>query len=137
MKKNKKLTGRELDVMRVLWSTDEPLIATDIHEEIEDDKLSVFTVQNSLKSLMEKGYIEIASFTIVNKSNTRKYSATISADEYAVFQYKSHFPKQGKDITLSDLMLSLLKVEKNQVNEIELREIKKMIEKEWKELKDK
>lgn len=134
---NHTLTKRELEIMQVLWGEQEPLIATEILSKINDDALSIFTVQNTLKTLRIEGFIGIASFTIVNKSNTRKYSATISDDEYAVMQFKHHFPKKGKDTSLLDLMLSLLKVERNNANKKDFEEITNVIREEMKKLEDK
>jgi len=134
----KKLTGRELDIMQVIWSENRPIIATDILSKINDDKISIFTVQNNLKSLVRNGFIKINSFTIVNKSNTREYVATISADEYAVECFKSNFPRyKKKEPTLSELMLSLLKVESDNSNDEELEKIEKLIDEERKKLKGK
>jgi predicted transcriptional regulator len=131
---NHTLSKRELEIMQVLWNEKEPLIATKILSKINDDRLSIFTVQNTLKTLMDEGFIGIASFTIVNKSNTRKYAAIISDDEYAVSQFKNHFPKKGNGASLSELMLSLLKVERKNTNKKDLEEITNIIKEEIKKI---
>ncbi|OCN04290.1 hypothetical protein A4S06_11600 [Erysipelotrichaceae bacterium MTC7] len=124
----KRLTGRELDIMKVLWSEDDSLTATEILSRIDDEKISIFTVQNTLKTLLNKEYIEISSITIVNKTNARKYSPLVSADEYAVDQFKSLFPKSKKDNPIYEMTLALVKSESNQSEEEMLNEIEKMIQ---------
>lgn len=46
------LTGRQLDVMQILWASEKPLIASEILK--RNETLNIHTVQSVLKSLVEK-----------------------------------------------------------------------------------
>jgi len=124
----KKLTGRELDVMRILWAENESLTAKEILSKFNDDKISIFTIQNALKSLHRNSFIEIASIQVINKANTRKYAPLIFADDYAVDQFKNLFPKNKKKSSIYEMTFALVKSEGKNSEEDALNEIERMIQ---------
>lgn len=123
-KKPFKLTNKELQVMRILWDSSEPLTATEIYEKSSSD-LSIYTVQNAIKVLLPKEAIKIDSYTTVYKSNARRYKAAISESDYAYMQVKSVFG-QNSNTKPTQLMETL--VSEFNVNDISgIEEIEKML----------
>ncbi|MDR1687538.1 MAG: BlaI/MecI/CopY family transcriptional regulator [Clostridiales bacterium] len=117
-----KLTNRELEVMRVFWNSDTPKTATDIESELiangfTDKKNNIFTVQNMLKSLLNKGAIEVASYKRVQKTTAREYIAHISDEEYAIMYVNHHFPSKNKTLT-SNIVASFLDYDENEEDTI-------------------
>ena len=56
-KNNFKLTEREMDILNILWSSDKPLIASDIAK--TGNSLSINTVQAVLRNLLSKKLVEV------------------------------------------------------------------------------
>ena len=117
-KKWVKLTNRELDIMRILWGTDKPLTATEIFNLMDDKNVSIFSIQNAIKSLFLKKVIDVSSYTKVYKTNAREYRPTLSANDYAVMQF-SHYFDPNKKTPLPYLVSTLLKFE-NTENELKV-----------------
>ena len=115
-----KLTNRELEVMQILWKSDRCLTATEISELTGDKNFSIFSVQNTIKSLLSKKVIEVASYTKVYKTNAREYRPLLSANDFAMMQFKHYFDP-NKKAPLSHLVSTLLKVE-NTENELKIIE---------------
>lgn len=130
MEEKIKLSGRELDVMNVLWEADRSLIAKDIIE--LNPLLSINTVQSVLKALLKKNYIKIAGIVYSGTVLTRSYMPVLSVDEYMINLMTKGMNKQ---VSTVGIMAALLKKEKNEEQTIEklekmLEEYKKNIKKE-------
>lgn len=82
-----KLNPREEDVMSVLWKENASLTASGIAN--IDPTLSINTIQNVLKKLVNKGYIEVADIVYSGTVLTRSYRNLISAEEYVGSQIRS------------------------------------------------
>ena len=54
----KRLTNKQLEVMEVLWDSDEPLKASDIVE--RNNNININTAQAALKTLLKLNYIKVA-----------------------------------------------------------------------------
>lgn len=102
-----KLSGRELDVMNVLWEAKEPIIAKDIAN--YNSLLSINTVQPVLKSLLKKEYIKVAEIIYSGKALTRSYAAVLTADEYMLHQISNGV--NSKQITTEGIVAALFKME--------------------------
>lgn len=81
------LSGREKDIMSVLWCIGKPLTASDIAE--NGGSISINTVQAALRSLLKKGYIDIYGITYSGTVLAREYKPIISAEQYAAEQLQS------------------------------------------------
>lgn len=79
-----KISGREEDIMSVLWRTGEALTASGIAE--KGGGLSINTVQSVVRSLMKKEYIDVADIVYSGTVLTRSYKPIISAEQYAAEQ---------------------------------------------------
>ena len=75
-----KLTRKELDILYVLWSTDEALSATRITEQAPD--LNKNTVNALLRKLLRNGLIRVDDIGYSGTVLTRKYKAVLSHEEY-------------------------------------------------------
>lgn len=82
-----KISEREKDIMYVLWHTEESLTASLIAE--KGNGLSINTVQAAVRSLMKKGYIEIADIVYSGTVLTRSYRPIVSAEQYAAYQLQT------------------------------------------------
>lgn len=135
-KKYTKLTRRELEVMQVLWKANKALTATEIFDLLADGGLSIFSIQNTLKSLFSKKMIEVSSYTKVYKTNAREYKPSLNADDYAVMQFTHYFSSNGTP-NLPNLVATLLKYEDEKSEESIIRELEKLIQTRKAELKKK
>ena len=120
-----RLTNKELEIMRILWNTTEPMTAGEIFGK-SPDGVSIYTVQNSIKGLLPKGAIAIDSYTQVFKSNARRYKAALSESDYAYMQVKN-FYKQVDSSKPTQLMATLISEYDNVDDISEIEEIEKML----------
>lgn len=128
-----RLTNRELEIMRIFWGSNKPLTATEIFNLMDDKNISIFSVQNAIKSLFLKKVIEVSSYTKVYKANAREYRPLINSNDYAVMQF-SHYFDPNKKTPLPHLVSTLLKLENtdNELNVIE--ELEQTLEARKKEI---
>lgn len=113
-----KLTGRELDVMNVLWEAERPLIAKDIVS--INSALSINTVNAVIKTLLRKGYIKVAEIVYSGTVLTRSYNIVLTAEEYMVYQITKGISKHFR---IEDIVVALLKQEKNKKEAIDKIEL--------------
>lgn len=121
----KKLSRQQLEVMKILWNSDTPLIASDIVKRHPD--LNINTVQACLRVLIKAEAIEVADIVYSGTVLTRSYRTLISKDEYFDDMYKDIIG----DTAHFSLMASLIK---NEVNVEELDKLRDLIDKRKTEL---
>ena len=68
----KRFTKKQLDVMKVLWESATPMIASDIVR--KDDALNINTVQACLRSLIANHSIKVADIVYSGTVLTRSYA---------------------------------------------------------------
>jgi len=131
------LTKREKDVIKLLWKSDKPLTASEISKCSEI--ISISTVQTVLKSLVKKGFVEVADIVYSGTVLSRSYKTTISSRQYEMQKFVHSFKELvDKDFTTSSFVTTLLEREDNDKKALaELEELEKMIKKRKKELLDK
>jgi len=76
----KKITGKQLEVMQVLWGHDGPLTASEIGK--LDDDLNINTVQASIRQLLKNKYIKVADIVYSGTVLSRRYEAVVARSEY-------------------------------------------------------
>ncbi|MEY8516709.1 BlaI/MecI/CopY family transcriptional regulator [Lachnospiraceae bacterium 29-84] len=118
------LSKRELDVMNVLWSVKEPMIASEIPKNKPD--LSINTVQAVLKKLMQKGFVRVEKIVHSGTVLTRSYSASVSAEEYAVGYVKCEIFPFGKIVSKAGLVDHLFDIEEDKEGLV--KELERIIE---------
>lgn len=74
-----KLTRRQDDIMKILWESDKPLIASEILK--KQDDLNINTVQATLRALVKKNAIEVADIVYSGTVLSRSYRPIISRDQ--------------------------------------------------------
>lgn len=126
-----KLSGRELDVMNVLWESEKPLTAKEISE--RDPSLSINTVRMVVKGLLNKSFIKVSAIVHSGTVLTQNYEPVLDVQEYMINQVTEGI--KGK-ISHVQVMAALLQREKNEMETIE--QLEAMLKKRREEIaKDK
>ena len=76
------LTGRERDILEILWQNEEGMIASDFPKIKED--LTINTVQAVLKKLLKRELIEVKEIVYSGTVLCRRYVPAISEQEFSV-----------------------------------------------------
>ena len=76
------LTGRERDVLNILWNSEVGMIASEFAEARED--LTINTVQAVLKKLLKREFIKVQEIVYSGTVLSRKYCPTLSEAEFTV-----------------------------------------------------
>lgn len=113
-----KLSGRELDVMNVLWESKKPLTAKEISENAPC--LSINTVRVVVKGLLKKEFIKVSAIVRSGTVLTQSYEPVLDAQEYMVNQMTEGI--KGK-ISHVKVLASLLQQEENEMEVIEQLEM--------------
>ena len=121
----KRITKKQLEIMKILWSSDKPLIASEILK--RNDSLNINTVQACLRALVNKQFIKVADIVYSGTVLTRSYTPIVTQDEYLDFTYQDIVGK-GKS---TSLIASLIDSE---TSPEELDLIEKMIQQKKQEL---
>ena len=106
-----KLTGREMDIMNILWNSQKPLIASEIAEYRSD--LTINTVQAVIRKLLKYQLIEVADIVYSGTVLSRSYKPSISSEEYAVHEVTSDYLAFQKCLSKPKLVSALLDTEES------------------------
>ena len=125
------LTGKEMDVLNLIWHSETPLTASEIIK--LDETLSIHTVQAVLRDLLKKEYVEVAGIVYSGTVLCRNYRATLKSKELTANHLTSQLKKLTKNIPPSMLFSALFDGgddNERLINEMEsiIREKKKQIE---------
>lgn len=106
MKSYFRLTKSENEIMELLWREGRPLSRSEIIDLTPDRTWKPASIHILLNSMLDKGAIEVASFVQSTKNYARTFKPTLTADEYAVLQFKhsSAFNDQSVIRLVSDLV---------------------------------
>ena len=83
-----RLTKSENEIMDLLWKEDRPLSRSEIIDLTPDRSWKPASIHILLNSMLEKGAIQVAGFVQSTKNYARTFTPTLTADEYAVLQFK-------------------------------------------------
>lgn len=122
----KRITKKQLEIMKILWSSDKPLIASEILK--RNDSLNINTVQACLRALVNKQFIKVADIVYSGTVLTRSYTPLVSREDFLGTACQDIIGKAK----ISSLIASLIDTETN-LNELE--ELEKLIEQKKEELK--
>lgn len=122
----KRITKKQLEIMKILWSSDKPLIASEILK--GNDSLNINTVQACLRALVNKQFIKVADIVYSGTVLTRSYTPLVSREDFLGTACQDIIGKAK----VSSLIASLIDTE---TNLDELEELEKLIEQKKKELK--
>ena len=76
----RKLTQKQLEVMKVLWDHNKPMISSEIEK--SNPSFNTNTVQTCLRELLKKDYIQVADIVYSGTVLTRSYLPTFTKTEY-------------------------------------------------------
>ena len=83
-----RLTKSENEIMELLWREGRPLSRSKIIDLTPDRTWKPASIHILLNSMLEKGAIQVAGFVQSTKNYARTFTPTLTADEYAVLQFK-------------------------------------------------
>ena len=119
------LTKSEMQIMDVLWASDDPISRADLLERSEEKTWKDSSVHILLNGLLQKGAIQEAGFVKRSKTYGRTFVPAMTREEYFATTIFSHRHKpefvglmkallERKDITAQDLeaVEELIKVKK-------------------------
>lgn len=89
------LNEKESCIMRALWSSYEPLSASEIVGRIDKD-WAESTIYRFIKSLMAKRAVNVADYTQMGKVYGRLFSPAVSSEEYSVSQFRLYYTKENE-----------------------------------------
>lgn len=100
------LSPKEESAMKVLWTTDEELSASEIANRIPNRNWPASSIQGILRSLEKKNAIKVTSITKIGKSYGRLFRPALSSNEYAAMQFRRYYQdsKEGSFSMVSSLL---------------------------------
>ncbi|GEO65471.1 BlaI/MecI/CopY family transcriptional regulator [Companilactobacillus nantensis] len=118
--KEKRLTSREADIMKILWDSEEALSSREISKKKEN--LTLNTVQATMRTLLKRNLVIADSIGYSGTVLTRKYISNLSEEDY----YESLMTKKG----ISNFLTNFIGKSDN----AELDKIEDMIKQKKKEI---
>ncbi len=105
------LNPRELDVLNILWKTDEPMTSTDIVNERRG--LTQSTVIAVLRKLLKDDLVEVAGVTHSGKVLSRTYRPTPASKDVIMNNFTGDYASFKNVISKSDLCAAILGIEQS------------------------
>ena len=107
-----KLTNREYDILKILWTSEDALTASGISE--HGDGISINTVQATLKKLLKRDLIHVDQIVYSGTVLSRAYRPSVSQEDFELKRYVSNMKRiQGNDFSCSQFVASFLGQESN------------------------
>lgn len=119
----KRLPDSELEIMMIIWESNEPVTSAYVSEKLKDKKeWKITSVLTFLARLVEKGFV-----ASTRKGKINIYSAVISEQEYLESESKTFLEKLYGNSIIT-FVSSLYK--SNAISDKDLAELRKFIDKE-------
>ena len=107
-----KLTNREYDILKILWTSEDALTASGISE--QGDGISINTVQATLKKLLKRELIHVDQIVYSGTVLSRAYRPSVSQEDFELKRYVNNVKQlQGNDFSCSQFVACFLGQEKN------------------------
>ena len=103
------LNRRELDVLNILWKTQEPMTSTDIVN--EQRGLTQSTVIAVLRKLLNEDLVEVAGVTHSGKVLSRTYRPTENSRDVIMSNFADDYANFKNVISKSDLCAAILDID--------------------------
>ena len=116
------MNPRELDVLNILWKTDNPMTSTDIVN--EQKGLTQSTVIAVLRKLLKDGLVEVAGVTHSGKVLSRTYRPTEESRNLILQNFQNDYRNFCNVIPKSSLCAAILEIDENPTKAKE--EVKKL-----------
>ena len=108
---NISLTKRDLDVLNILWESDDPKTAAQIVK--AGPELTMNTVQAVLRKLLKNKLVEIAEIVYSGTVLTRSYKPIISQEDFLLHKMTSEYQSLRKKISKVSILSALLDTEED------------------------
>lgn len=108
---NTNLTKRDLDVMNILWDSDEPKTAALIVK--TKPELTMNTVQAVLRKLLKNNLIKVADIVYSGTVLTRSYAPLISQEDFLIRKMTSEYQSLSNKISKVSILTALLDTEED------------------------
>lgn len=105
------LNSREIDVLNILWKTNEPMTSTNIVN--EQRGLTQSTVIAVLRKLLKDNLVEVAGVTHSGKVLSRTYRPTKKSRKIIMDNFVGAYENFINIIPKSDLCAAILEIEQN------------------------
>lgn len=105
------LTKRDMDVLNILWESEEPKTATMISK--AGDGLTMNTTQAVLRKLLKNNLIEIADIVYSGTVLTRSYKSVIRQEEFLLQKLVHQYKSMGKKVSKATILAFLLDSEED------------------------
>ena len=99
-----KLTDKELEIMSVLWESEDPLTATEIIEASDNRTWKESSIYIIMNTLIKKGAVLLALHKPTITNNARAYAPTITMEEYTL----AYIKQTGLNLDISALIKCLM-----------------------------
>ena len=107
-----KLTNREYDILKILWTSEDALTASGISE--RGGGISINTVQATLKKLLKRDLIHVDQIVYSGTVLSRAYRPSVSQEDFELKRYVNNMKRiQGNDFSCSQFVASFLGQESN------------------------
>lgn len=123
----KRFTKKELEIMKILWNNESPMIASEITK--SSNALNINTVHACLRSLSKKNAIKIADIVYSGTVLTRSYVPLITSEEYFGDLYNDILGQKKESLLIRSLI-------DTQTDIAELENLEKIITQKKKELSE-
>ena len=120
------LNQRELDVLNILWKSEEPMTSTDIVNEMRG--LTQSTVIAVLRKLLKDNLVEVCGVTHSGKVLSRTYRPTEASREVILNNFATDYANFRNVVSKSDICAAILHVDQSPDKmKDELEKLKKII----------
>lgn len=106
-----RLNPRELDVLNILWKSDEPMTSTDIV--YQQRGLTQSTVIAVLRKLLNDELVEVTGVTYSGKVLSRTYRAAEKSRKVIMDNFADDYASFKNVVTKSEMCAAILGVEQN------------------------
>jgi len=106
-----KLTGKEMEIMAVLWASEDPMTATEIIEASNNRTWKENSIYIIMNTLIKKGAVDFAHFKPTGTNNARTYTPIITSEECIVHHIDSVMGA-GVRVDIPSLVKRLMKKDK-------------------------
>ena len=102
-----KLTNREYDILKILWTSEDALTASGISE--RGGGISINTVQATLKKLLQRELIHVDQIVYSGTVLSRAYRHSVSQEDFELKRYVNNMKRiQGNDFSCSQFVACFL-----------------------------
>lgn len=119
----KRFNNREVDILSILWNSDNALTVNDI---AEISGISKSTISPILRKLLTKNYIKVEDVVLSGKTLTRKYVPIVDREKFILETYEgikienllNHFLEKDDDLSIIPRIEQLIKTKKEELKEV-------------------